>query len=98
MNRAEKIIYDYIKANPRIKNIIRDVYQSVFSRVPVKQSVANDTLINRQHYFFGFHDKSPWCYDDSLLLSNRFSIPNRIITSRDEIEVGVFKGDGYKEF
>jgi len=98
MNKAEKIIYDFVKANPRMKNAIRDIYQGLFSLVPVNQEVYNDSLINRQGYFFGFHDKSPWCGDDSILLANKFSIPNREINTGDTVEVGVFKGEGYREF
>ena len=98
MNKAERFIYDYVRKNPRVKNVIRDVYQSVFSKIPVKQFTINDSVINRQGYFFGFHDKSPWCHDDSLLLANRFDIPNRQITKSDTLQIGVFKGKNYDEF
>ncbi|CAN5479941.1 hypothetical protein BH11BAC1_BH11BAC1_18430 [soil metagenome] len=98
MNKAEKFFYNFIKKNPRIKNIIRDVYQSLMSVVPVKQMFINDSLSNRPGYFFGFHDKSPWSYDDVYLLGNRFQIPNREINKSDTIEVGIFKGEEWKEF
>jgi hypothetical protein len=97
MNKAERFLHKYIKKNPRVKNVIRDAYQTVFSNVPAKQ-FANDSLINRSGYFFGFHDRSPWCYDDSLMLANRFTIPNRQITKSDMIEIGVFKGERFEEF
>jgi len=60
--------------------------------------VINDSLINRAGYFFGFHDRAPYCDDDSLLLANQFNIPNRIIGPDDQITVGVFKGEGHREF
>jgi len=97
MNKAERFFYDYVKKNPRLKNVIRDAYQAVFSKVPVKQ-FENGSIINRQGFFFGFHDRSPWCYDDSLMLANRFNIPNRKITKADTIEIGIFKGEKYEEF
>ena len=98
MNRTERFLYDYVRKNPRIKNVIRDAYQAVFSKIPVKQFAINGSLVNRQGYFFGFHDRSPWCDDDSLLLANRFSIPNRQITKSDTLEVGIFKGENYNTF
>ncbi|MEO8085930.1 MAG: hypothetical protein ABI763_03870 [Bacteroidota bacterium] len=98
MNKAERFFYNFIKANPRIKNVIRDVYQSIFSLLPVKQGTINDSLVSREGYFFGFHDKSPWCFDDTFLLANKFLIPNRKINKTDSIEVGIFKGGDWKEF
>jgi hypothetical protein len=98
MNKAERFFYGYVKKNPKIKNVIRDAYQSVFSKVPVKEFVINDSIINRKGYFFGFHDKSPWCYDDSLLLANRFQIPNRNIDKADTLEVGIFSGKDFTDF
>jgi len=98
MNKAERFLYGYVRKNPRVKNVLRDVYQSVFSKIPVKQFAINDSIINRQGYFFGFHDKCPWNYDDSMLLANRFNIPNRQINKSDTLEVGFFKGEDYKEF
>jgi len=98
MNKAEKFLYNFIKKNPRIKNVIRDLYQALMSVVPVKQMLINDSLVNRSGYFFGFHDRSPWSFDDTYLLGNRYQIPNREIGKADAIEVGIFKGEGWKEF
>src|SRR5688572_14674048 len=98
MNRAERFLHSYIKKNPKLKNVLRDAYQTVLSKVPVKDFIINNSLINRPGYFFGFHDKSPWNHDDSMLLANRFNIPNRSITRDDSIDVGIFSGKDFLEF
>jgi hypothetical protein len=98
VNKTEKFIYNILRRNPRVKNSVRDIYQTLFSVIPVEQKIANESMISRPGYFFGFHDKSPWSFDDNYLLANKFSIPNRIIHADDSIEVGFFRGHEYREF
>src|SRR6185369_17557845 len=98
MNRFEKLIYGFVKNNPRIKNSVRDAYQLLMNAIPVEQKVINNSMIARPGFFFGFHDKSPWSGDDQYMLGNRFTMTNRKIKSTDSIEVGIFKGERYDLF
>ncbi len=98
MNILEKAIYNIIKNNPKIKNVVRDVYQFILSAIPVKQKGVKSLLVNKQNYFFGFHDKCPWSFDEKYLLANKFSIPNRKINATDLIVLGIFKGVNYENF
>lgn len=98
MNKIERIIYDFVKKNPMIKDIIRDSYQIVFSFWPKRKEIARFKSKSRKNYFFGFHDKSPWSFDNKYLLANRFEIQNRKILSSDYIEVGYFEGEKHDNF
>jgi len=35
MNRIESAVYDIVKRNPRMKNLIRDIYQGLLLLIPV---------------------------------------------------------------
>jgi len=94
----ERTIYNLIKKNPRLKNKVRDAYQLALSLYPVRESVINQTMEVRKGYFFGFHDKIPWSSGNRYLLANKFSIPNRKITPDDKLTVGIFSGEGYRDF
>jgi hypothetical protein len=98
VNSIERKIYDLVKSNPKIKNWVRDIYQRFFSFIPVKQIGIENIKICKPGFFFGFHDKSPWSFDDRYLLANKFSIPNRKINSSDSIEVGYFKDEDCNQF
>lgn len=95
MNRIERLIYDKVKRNPRIKLFIRDVYQALFSLVPVRACVSAYPITAREGYFFGFHDHTPFSADNRRLLANHYSIGLRMPTENDELEVGFFHGEGF---
>lgn len=98
MNTFEKTIYNLVKNNTFLKTIIRNTYQYLLSFIPKKKKISEYKIIEREGYFFGFHDKIPWSHDDKLLLAHKFTIPNRNITNKDEIEIGYFYGEDYQEF
>lgn len=96
MNSVERIAYNLVKKNTRIKNILRDIYQGILSIVPKKKKESKYDVIEREGYFFGFHDKIPWSKDGSMLLAHKL---NGSSTKCDyEIEIGYFKGENYTDF
>lgn len=98
MNKIEKTIYDLVKRNPNIKFFLRDTYQLICDIIPTKSKVTNHTIITREGYFFGFHDKCPFSGDDSKLLGGKFDIPLRSPKSEEHLTVGYFNGDNYKNY
>jgi len=62
-------------------------YESKFSSEPI---VLEDC-------FFGFHDVKPFSNKNSRLLSNRLTIPLRMPTKDDVLEVGYWYGDNFSE-
>ena len=36
MNTLESLVYHTVKNNPKIKNVVRDLYQALFSLIPVR--------------------------------------------------------------
>ncbi len=93
MNKIEKLIYDLVKSNPKLKSTIRNIYQSFFDLLPDKDNFSIDPIIVKEGYFFGFHDISPFSIDEKYVLSNKLEIPLRMPTSKDPLTVGYWDED-----
>jgi hypothetical protein len=99
MNKLESMVYQWVKQNPKVKNLVRDVYQALFRVVPVPGEKSLYPVISREGFFFGFHDKCPWSPNDRFLLAHGYhDIPNRLPRKGDRPDIGYFYGDDYSEF
>lgn len=93
MNKIEKIVYDLLKGNPKIKLAVRNIYQSLFDLVPDRKNYfLNDPIVKEGH-FFGFHDISPFSYDEKYVLTNKLEIPLRMPEPNDPLTVGFWNSD-----
>ena len=90
MNRIEKFVYDQVKSNPRVKQSIRNLYQSFFDFLPNKKNFSINEIDFKEGFFYGFHDISPFSKDSSKLLANKLTIPLRMPELGDVLEVGYF--------
>lgn len=93
MNKIEKIVYDAVKSNPRVKIFIRNSYQSFFDILPNKKDYSINEIDFREGFFYGFHDISPFSKDSSKLLANKLTIPLRMPKRGDVLEIGYFPFD-----
>lgn len=91
MNKIEKFVYDAVKSNPKLKIGIRNLYQSAFDMLPNKKDYSINPIFVKEGYFFGFHDVSPFSFDDTKLLANKLTIPLRMPSQKDILEVGYFE-------
>jgi hypothetical protein len=98
MNKIERLVYDAIKRNPRLKLRVRNAYQRLLDAVPVKDCESAYPITARKGFFFGFHDKSPWSADGKKLLANRVDLPLRMPLMRDVLPVGYFSGEAFLDF
>jgi len=98
MNKAELLVYNLLKNNPRLKKKVRDIYQRICDFIPVERTKSVYPIKVRENFFFGFHDKCPWSFNDEFLLAHRFSIPLRMPLPDDCVEIGYFSGQGYSNF
>ena len=99
MNRLEKSIYDLVKRNPRLKTMLRNKYQELFDLFPKTTRLHSSLDLEvRKGYFFGFHDHSPFSYHGGYLLANKHSNKFFMPVLGDELEVGVFTGEGWKQY
>ena len=65
MNKLEVIVHGALDEHPKLKNIVRDIYQLFFSIIPASNySTRNITV--REGYFYGFHDKRPWSKENTF--------------------------------
>ena len=95
MNRIERLVYDRVKRNPKIKMFLRNTYQTLFDLLPVREYHSAYPITVREGYYFGFHDHTPFSPDNKMLLANRYSIGLRMPREDDELEVGLFHGDNF---
>jgi len=98
VNKLEKIIHNALDEFPRLKRIVRDSYQLFFYVIPSADYAESEVTI-REGYFFGFHDKRPWCYDDSMLLSHRLHDESLKRFRMDRpVDIGYFTGEKFQDF
>lgn len=94
MNKIESLVYSFVKKNQRLKNVMRNIYQSFFDLLPRKSEFFADVYDYKENYFFGFHDVSPFSSDNSKVLANHLLFDLRMPKQNDSIEVGFFSFDG----
>lgn len=98
MNRIEAFVYERVKNNYVLKDAIRNIYQGFYDLLPNYESKFKNEPVVLEDCFFGFHDVKPFSPDNSKLLANRLTIPLRMPTIDDELEVGCFMGTEYSEW
>ena len=98
MNKLEKFIYDLVKRNPALKTSIRNLYQNILDVLPSKKFKTSYPLINREGYFFGFHDHTPFSSNEKYLLAQKAPVGFFMPNTNDLLKIGFFSGDKYTEF
>jgi hypothetical protein len=98
MNILEKTIYNLVRENPALKNTIRNFYQSIFDAIPVSKSRSSYEIVDRKGFFFGFHDNSPFSYDNKKLLANKANFDLKMPKKDDALDIGYFDGEDFKNF
>ena len=91
MNKLERIIYLPISEYPLLRIPLVNAYQRIFSLLPTKNFIVDQEIIILNGYFFGFHDKCPWAYDNSMVLAHQFDKNKSIkIIEKIPIKIGFF--------
>lgn len=94
----EKLIYNLVKDRPWLKDHLKKIYQRVFSLAGRRHELVPTNMVIRPNCFFGFHDKSPWSADNSLLLAHQFrGVGNEPETASNALEIVVFSGGDWTE-
>ncbi len=98
MNRLEAFVYKQVKNNYILKDFLRNAYQGFYDLLPNYESkFANEPIVLEDCYF-GFHDACPFSKDNSKILSNRLTIPLRMPTEQDALEVGYWTGKDFSQW
>ena len=98
MNKLEAFVYQRVKNNYLLKDAIRNVYQAFYDLLPNYDSRFRHEPLVIEDSFFGFHDVKPFSRDNSRLLACRLSIPLRMPTKDDALQVGYYVGERYGEW
>ena len=88
MNKIEKTVYDLVKNSPALKFAIRNVYQAAFDLMPTPKNVMAGEIKCAADCFYGFHDRSPFSDDESMVLANHTSLSTRMPHVDEPLEVG----------
>lgn len=97
MNKIEKLVYNSIKNNPKVKSYIRDIYQLVMYCLPSKKIQTEFEIFTHPGYFFGFHDKVPFSADNRFLLAHKLD-RKYTLSNNSNISIGYFYDLKYNEF
>ena len=98
MNRLEAFVYQRVKNNYILKDLVRNLYQGFYDLLPNYASRFQQEPVVLDNSFFGFHDVKPFSRDNSRLLACRLTIPLRMPTKDDVLEVGYYTGECYGEW
>lgn len=98
LNKLERLVYNIVRDNPKLKNKIKQIYQKTLTTIlPIKKSETNFNINCRKGYFFGFHDKIPWSSSNEMLLSHKYEIPSREPKAQKKMKIGYFREDKFNE-
>lgn len=99
MNRLERAVNLQLEAHPRLKNVLKNIYQFAGGVIPARDQLPGGLITVRRGFFYGFHDLSPWSSDNSKLLAHRCEgIPHRALRPDDRVDVGFFEGSDLVDF
>lgn len=98
MNKIESFVYNKVKNNYVIKNLVRNAYQGFYDLLPNYESKFSMPPILKENSFFGFHDVTPFSADGSKHLAYRLNIPLKMPTRDDLLEVGYWTGENFSEW
>lgn len=88
MNNIEKIVYDLVKGNPKIKIFIRNLYQGIYDILPKKRESSYKKIDIKEDCFLGYHDIQPFSFCGTKILSNKLLFDFTMPQSDDYMEVG----------
>lgn len=90
MNKLEELVYHTLYKYPKVKLFVRNMYQGLFDLMPRRKNYISGTYDMKEGYFFGFHDVSPFSYDETKVLAQKISFDFRMPKSGEGIDVGYF--------
>jgi hypothetical protein len=96
MNRLESFVHNSVKRYPHVKDAIRTTYQAALFPWIGRPHTCDRPLSSRPQFFFGFHDKTPWCPDNRRVLAHRSSGVHE--PDRGPVEVGYFTDSRLEKF
>lgn len=96
MNKLEQFVHKIVGEYPSLRIPIVSLYQRLCSILPSENFELSELMSCMPGYFFGFHDKVPWSYDNTKLLVHRFDYKKKCSQIEDDfIEIGYFEKGKY---
>jgi len=102
MNIIKHIVSESLRPFPKLRRFVSDLHKkskyyiwktkNIFKDNTQKQLSNGLRLFNDQknHYFFGYYDKSPWNIENNKILFLKSEFAKRIPSKNDKIDIGFF--------
>jgi len=96
MNKFERYIHNIVRDHPLPRKALVRLYQRLLYLTKSGGNLPSNIKVYRNK-FFGFHDKSPWSYNDELLLSHSipFKSPSTAVPSQNSLKIGYFSDNTF---
>lgn len=88
MNKIEEIVYHALYKHPTLKLFVRNMYQGGFDLMPRKKDFMKWDYDEKEGFFFGFHDVSPFSADETKVLVQKIAFDFRMPKAGEGIDVG----------
>ena len=98
MNVIESFVYNRVKNNYLLKNLLRNAYQGFYDLLPNYESRFFRPILVRENSFYGFHDNCPFSLDGTKTLAYRLTIPLRMPEQGDKLEIGCWTGKDFSQW
>ena len=91
LSKIEETINSFLRKYPRIKKIIKRIYQFFWYIISPKEKKFGDIKrvvpYDDYEYFFGYYDKSPWNADERYMLCLRAKCTFKDVSPKEEAEI-----------
>lgn len=93
-----KAVYNLVKKHPAIKLYLKNVYQAVNLLVSRQRPDMQAVQSVAENFFFGFHDKCPWDYNDLRVLAHKAPHNEKARLRGEPVQIGFFSDDTLSQF
>jgi len=88
MNKIEEIVYHALYSHPKLKLLVRNLYQGAFDFLPRKKNYFSGEYDIKEGFFFGFHDVLPFSSDETKVLVCKVPFDFRMPKANEGMELG----------
>ncbi len=94
MSRIESVVNDALNKTPKVKKIIKRLYQvgmyAISPKIKSEGDIIRISPNDGMEYFFGYYDKSPWDATDRYMLCLRVKDTSKSVAPKETAEIILF--------
>ena len=98
INVIEDKVNSRLRKYPKVKKIIKRIYQFTFylisSKIKKEGDIIRVTPKDNYEYFFGYYDKSPWNMSEDYMICLRAKCTYKEVSPKEEAEIVIVINSG----